>query len=494
MNLKKLVLLKLIVLLSYCSPLYSTEFDMDYFFDLYNNYRSVPKNLMLMKHDHVVQELNIIKMLNNSVKVEQVGNSVENRSINLVSFGKGETKVLLWSQMHGDEPTATAALLAMYKYFADNLDNPFVQQLHKKLSLHSLIMLNPDGAERFQRRNAYDIDINRDANMLQTPEGKILKSMQERIKPDFGFNLHNMGGRETVEGTNKILKIALMAPPYNKENEDNLTRINAKKVTVQIKAVLDKYINGHVGKYKADYMPRAFGDAMQYWGVSTVLVETGSSTGDNQIFLEKLNFVSLLSVFDVLAENGLKNIDEKKYDEIPLEGKRVFDLLIQNVLIVNGLKSKPFIGDVGINVDYKLKKGKIDTVGYIKDIGDLSIFSGKKEIKGDNLVLTPGFISIKDNNLNIKKLHEQGITTIVDTKEELKNQNKFTIQKGKIKIEDIPGFTSLMAEKYKLPKKGKIIRNNKADLLLFLKDKESFVEIKNLQYLIVNGDIKKTQE
>jgi hypothetical protein len=31
-------------------------------------------------------------------------------------------------------------------------------------------MLNPDGAQRFQRRNALGIDINRDARALVTPE------------------------------------------------------------------------------------------------------------------------------------------------------------------------------------------------------------------------------------------------------------------------------------------------------------------------------------
>ena len=43
--------------------------------------------------------------------MEQIGQSVEGRSINHVWFGDGPMHVLLWSQMHGDEPTATSALL-----------------------------------------------------------------------------------------------------------------------------------------------------------------------------------------------------------------------------------------------------------------------------------------------------------------------------------------------------------------------------------------------
>lgn len=469
-------------------PIYSSDFNMDKYLNIYNKYRSVPTNLMLMKHKHVVKELNTIKLLNSYVKIEQVGESVENRSINLVSFGNGKTKLLLWSQMHGNEPTATAALLAIYKYFADNIDLPFVQKLSKNLSIHSLIMLNPDGAERFQRRNAYDIDINRDAKRLQTPEGQILKQMQERIKPDFGFNLHNMGGREIVEGSNNILKFALMAPPFNKENDDNPTRVNAKKVAVFIKSVLDKYVKGHVAKYKADYMPRAFGDAMQFWGVSTVLLETGSYTGEDPILLEKLNFVALLSVFDVLSGNALSSIDEKLYDEIPLEGKTVFDILIKNALIVNGLKSKPFKGDVGINIDYKLKNGKIDTIGYIKDIGDLSIYNGKENIEGESFILTPGFIAFKDDTQNISSL-KNGITTVLE-----KNENLNLLVSNKIKLEKIPEMTSGLAQKYNLSKKGQVKRNFKADILLFSMKNNDYISLEDLQYVIKNGAIKKTQE
>ena len=42
---------------------------------------------------------------------EEIGRSLEGRAIEHVWFGTGATHVLLWSQMHGDEPTATCALL-----------------------------------------------------------------------------------------------------------------------------------------------------------------------------------------------------------------------------------------------------------------------------------------------------------------------------------------------------------------------------------------------
>src|SRR5688572_2647410 len=48
------------------------------------------------------------------LKVAEVGRSVSNREIYQVEFGSGPLKVFLWSQMHGDEPTATSALIDLF--------------------------------------------------------------------------------------------------------------------------------------------------------------------------------------------------------------------------------------------------------------------------------------------------------------------------------------------------------------------------------------------
>ena len=129
----------------------------------------------------------------------------------MVTTGTGPFRVLLWSQMHGDEPTATAALFDVFEYFQRHRERSGVQRILSSLTLYVVPMLNPDGAERFQRRNAQGIDINRDALSLQTPEGQLLKSVRDRFNPRIGFNLHNQSWDTSVGDPPKPASISLLS-------------------------------------------------------------------------------------------------------------------------------------------------------------------------------------------------------------------------------------------------------------------------------------------
>src|SRR5512140_2302876 len=48
--------------------------------------------------------------------VTEIGRSYEGRPLRLVSAGKGKTAVFGWSQMHGDESTATMAILDILNF------------------------------------------------------------------------------------------------------------------------------------------------------------------------------------------------------------------------------------------------------------------------------------------------------------------------------------------------------------------------------------------
>ena len=151
----------------------------------------------LVDHAEVVRRLEALTPAAPGLfTLEKIGESIEGRSINYVRAGTGPMGVLLWSQMHGDEPTATSALFDVFDYFQKHRDDPVVSRILTRLTLHVVPMLNPDGAERFQRRNAQSIDINRDALRLQTPEGRALKGLRDRLNPRVGFNLHNQGWRK----------------------------------------------------------------------------------------------------------------------------------------------------------------------------------------------------------------------------------------------------------------------------------------------------------
>ncbi|GAH27551.1 unnamed protein product, partial [marine sediment metagenome] len=58
---------------------------------------------------------------------------------------------------------------------------------------------------------------------------------------------------------------------------------------------IQKYAPGQVGRYNDDFEPRAFGDNIQKWGTSTILIESGGFQNDTEKQeIRKLNYVSIL--------------------------------------------------------------------------------------------------------------------------------------------------------------------------------------------------------
>src|SRR6187549_704192 len=63
----------------------------------------------LVDHKEVVRRLtDVVSGTPDLFTLEKIGESVEGRAINYVKTGNGPFGVVLWSQMHGDEATATS--------------------------------------------------------------------------------------------------------------------------------------------------------------------------------------------------------------------------------------------------------------------------------------------------------------------------------------------------------------------------------------------------
>ena len=315
-------------------------------------------------------------------RLEEIGRSAEGRPLRLLSFGTGPTGVLLWSQMHGDESTASMALADLVHLFASRPDDPWVRRIGEALTIHLFPVMNPDGAARFQRRNAQGVDLNRDARALATLEGQALKGLQERLRPVYGFNLHDQAVGTRVGGTDRGTAIALLAPPFDVERGVNDVRRRAMEMAALIRVALEPRVGGYMARWDDTFNPRAFGDLMQAWGVSTVLIESGGWEGDPQKqFLRELNFVALGTAFDAMArdtsrdadqgagggEGGAQGIDTAFYTELPQNGRRFGDLLIRGATLhVPGMA--PLRGDLLVNFDHPLA----EQGGRIADVGDLA--------------------------------------------------------------------------------------------------------------------------
>jgi len=134
-----------------------------------------------LKHASLMNLLDaLLAPIKHVSKIEQIGASSEGRSIKLLTIGSGKKKIFMWSQMHGDEPTATMGVLDMLSYIGKNQSAPEVKQILSETTLLIVPMLNPDGAERFQRRSVHGIDINRDALQLQTNEARMVSTFTTR--------------------------------------------------------------------------------------------------------------------------------------------------------------------------------------------------------------------------------------------------------------------------------------------------------------------------
>jgi hypothetical protein len=269
------------------------------------------------------------------VSVSEVGRSVQGRAIRAVTFGAGPTRVLLWSQMHGDESTATMALTDIIRFFAEGGEGPLRMLIRDQLTVTMIPMLNPDGAEHFQRVNAVGVDINRDARRLATPEGRTLKAVRDSLNADFGFNLHDQGARTTAGDEGQQVAIALLAPPTDTSRAYGPVRERARQLAALLATALERRIPERVAKYDDTFNPRAFGDLVQAWGSSTVLVESGALPDDPQKQeLRRVNVALLLTAFEAIATERYLEADAEVYEGLPFNRRIASDILLKGGWVV----------------------------------------------------------------------------------------------------------------------------------------------------------------
>lgn len=355
-------------------------------------YREPSINHRRFKHADI-EPLVTKRMADSVFEVVQLGVSVLKKPIYQLRYGHGPRRVMMWSQMHGDEPTATMALMDLFNFLEgsdDDMDS-IRQLLREKTNIYFIPMLNPDGADVYTRRNAMDVDLNRDAREGATVEGSILIDAAKKVQPRYAFNLHDQNIYYNVPGTANPVTIALLAPAYNEAREINEVRAGAMQIAVGMNRVLQQFVPDGVAKYDDTYTPRGFGDNFQSWGASTVLIESGGYKGDpEKQYIRKLNFMIILNALIEIAQGSYQYYDIAEYHALPFNQAGMTDLMLRNVRLQRD--------DIPLVVDVSIRRSEItqDTAYYVRsridDIGDLQDNHGYDELDASGYEFVQGRI------------------------------------------------------------------------------------------------------
>jgi len=362
---------------------------------IWDNEHVSPPVPPLLNHAEVTRRLEAVVAAGAGLfRIEKVGESVEGRALHMVQAGTGPFGVVLWSQMHGDEPTATAALFDILEYLRRHREDAAVRGMLSSLTLYFVPMLNPDGAERFQRRNAQGIDINRDALRLATPEGRALKTLRDRLQPRIGFNLHNQGWRTSVGAPPKPASISLLSVAYDEARSMNDGRRLTKKICAVIRDALEPFASGQIGRYDDEFEVRAFGDNLTLWGTPIVLIETGPwPAADPDPALVRLNFVAIVASLDALATGSVNRAQAERYDSLPVNESGELYVLVKNGTVITGTGVPPFVADIGIVANRRVMEAdgvrQIQVVSTVDDLGDLRTLGALRIIDATGMTVVP---------------------------------------------------------------------------------------------------------
>jgi hypothetical protein len=318
----------------------------------------------------------LLKSFNTNNQLEIIGKSVLNNPIYRYQIGTGKIKILLWSQMHGNESTTTKALFDFLNVL--NGDSVLSNRLLKTFTFCCIPMLNPDGAKLYTRENANRVDLNRDSKDLSQPESIVLRETFENFEPDFCYNLHDQRTIFGVGSTGKPATLSFLAPAFNEAREINESRLKAINLIVGMNTVLQHYIPGQVGRFDDSFNINCIGDTFQSLGVPTVLFEAGHFQNDyHREETRKYVFIALVSSFEILNDNDI--VDNKFDNYLSISQNKVvfYDFLYKNIKInYDGIE---IITNFAAQYKEELIDGVLCFNAYIVHISDLDNYFGHFE-------------------------------------------------------------------------------------------------------------------
>ncbi|MCM4152521.1 peptidase M14 [Arenibacter sp. N53] len=338
----------------------------------YDEIKEVSVTGRYITHKHIDPFIN---STTEDFKIQIEGTSVEGRDIKSITIGDGALKILMWSQMHGNESTTTKAVVDLMNFLKLNSNRS--KSILENCTLKIVPILNPDGAMAYTRVNANGVDLNRDAQERTQPESVVLKKIYEEFQPDYCFNLHDQRTIFNVGTNPKPATVSFLAPAHDPERSISKTRGISMQIIVAMNEELQKYIPGQVGRYDDGFNSNCVGDTFQMLNIPTILFESGHFSNDyEREHTRKYIFIAMLKAIEVISNRTIDQFKLDSYFDIPDNNKLYYDILIQNVQILNSNYNKG--SSAGILFVETLVGNKIEFKLKLEKIGDLHDKFGHK--------------------------------------------------------------------------------------------------------------------
>ncbi len=301
-------------------------------------------------------------------KVESIGESVLKVPIKMFGFGTGKKKVLMWSQMHGNEATTTKAVFDLMNFLEGK--SAVAKKFLTECSLFIIPMLNPDGAKAYTRVNANKVDLNRDAQDRSEPESRVLRNIYDKIQPDYCFNLHDQRTIYNVGNTEVPASVSFLAPAHDEARTISKTRAISMQLIAAMNRMLQMSIPGRVALYDDAFNANCVGDTFQMLRTPTILFEAGHSPNDYQREETRMHVCkALLEAIRVISYDLINERDKDEYFTIPQNAKQFVDILVRNIQHIN--KAYEEGTSIGILYEEVLKEQTIQFVPRKDQIGKL---------------------------------------------------------------------------------------------------------------------------
>ena len=330
--------------------------------DILEQYTSYKENSIQDRYINYTDIKPLLKKWSVTFNIKELGVSENNLPIELLTLGTGSKKLLLWSQMHGNESTTTRAVFDLLNFLADPL-NTIAQNILKECTLYIVPMLNPDGSTLYTRANFNEVDLNRDAQDLSQAESIIFKKLVDEVDPLVAFNLHGQRTIFSAGQTNKSAIVSFLSPSSNAERTVTESRKIGMRIISEMNTALQQHIPNCVGRYDDGFNINCTGDTLENNNITTILFEAGHHPNDfKREVTRKWMYLSLVTSLNFIASNVLNSEGYDAYFDIPENGKCFKDIIIRNYNYKNN--------KVDISIQYKeqLQENEVVFLPYIADI------------------------------------------------------------------------------------------------------------------------------